>query len=151
MSYDAFALNEAERKTEMTNADDLTLRNDVTGALIAGGHWHGGGNEEICATIAHLCKAANERDAFCAQNAALEAELAKVREVASENFKYLEDRVSALHDKNAALAAALKPFADFFEGDLTNVGGGTEAAPTFKIQNFKDAKAAIAAAEGSAE
>ena len=106
--------------------------------------------EEKEQAIAEIHAALSERDALCAQNAALEAELAKVREVASENFKYLEDQVSALHDKNVALAAALKPFADFFEGDLTNVGGGTETAPTFKIQNFKDAKAAIAAAEGGA-
>lgn len=41
------------------------------------------------------------------------------------------------------LAAALKPFADFFDGDLSSVGGGTFIAPTFKVQNFKDAKEAL--------
>lgn len=40
----------------------LTLRENVSQALIVGGHWHGGSNEQICNTIIHLCKAANERD-----------------------------------------------------------------------------------------
>lgn len=50
--------------------EDLTLRNDIAGALIAGGHWHGGGNYEICATIAHLCNVARERDELLKQRSA---------------------------------------------------------------------------------
>lgn len=46
------------------------------------------------------------------------------------------------------LLAALKPFADYFEGDLSDVGGGTMVAPPFLLQRFKDAKAAIVRATG---
>jgi hypothetical protein len=51
----------------MENAEDRTLRNDITGALIAGGHWHGASNEQIGDTIIHLCKAANECEGLRAE------------------------------------------------------------------------------------
>lgn len=38
--------------------------------------------------------------------------------------------------------AALKPFATFFHGDLSAVGGGTHVCPSYELQVFKDAKAA---------
>lgn len=41
------------------------------------------------------------------------------------------------------LRAALKPFAEYFEGDLFELGGGTSVAPAFPLQVFKDAKAAL--------
>lgn len=44
------------------------------------------------------------------------------------------------------MAEALLPFASFFEGDLSSVGGGTLVSPTFTVQQFKDAKAALLAA-----
>ena len=46
------------------------------------------------------------------------------------------------------LFAALKPFAEFFTDSLNDVGGGTRVAPSFPVQVFKDAMAAIAKAEG---
>ena len=39
--------------------------------------------------------------------------------------------------------AALEPLAYFFKGDLSAVGGGTHVAPSFPLQAFKDAKAAL--------
>jgi tRNA A37 threonylcarbamoyladenosine dehydratase len=122
MGYDAFALSEAERKTEMTE----WKRDGSTIYTLMHDRWRRGEEqfknrlyfsvyadadvpaEEKEQAIAEIHTALNEHDVLCAQNAALEAELAKVREVASENFKYLQDRVSALHDKNAALVEAAK-------------------------------------------
>lgn len=75
----------------------------------------------------------------------------------AENNTHLAEIAAALNEaatlraQVAALVDALKPFADYFTDDLTIVGGGTIVAPAFTVQHFKDAKAAIAAAEGSAE
>lgn len=41
------------------------------------------------------------------------------------------------------LREALKPFADLLDGHLESVGGGTLIAPTIKVQNVKDAHAAL--------
>jgi hypothetical protein len=38
---------------------------------------------------------------------------------------------------------ALEPFAAYFSGDLANVGGGTLILPSFTVQKFKDARAAL--------
>lgn len=45
------------------------------------------------------------------------------------------------------LKAALKPFADYFEGDLKGVGGGTAIAPEMTMQPFKNAKELLAETE----
>lgn len=58
--------------------------------------------------------------------------------------------INRLRAQNDALLAALKPFADYFDGNLENVGGGTVVSVPFTVQQFKDAKAAIAAAESEA-
>jgi len=58
--------------------------------------------------------------------------------------------IDALRAQNAQLLAALRPFAEYFDGDLTTIGGGTMVSPQFKLQLFKDAKAAIAATESEA-
>lgn len=57
----------------------------------------------------------------------------------------------ALRAQNAQLLAALRPFAEYFDGDLATIGGGTMVSLQFKLQLFKDAKAAIAAAESEGE
>lgn len=62
-----------------------------------------------------------------------------------------EGEAAALRAQVAALVAALKPFANYFGGKIENGGSGTIVAPQFAIQCFRDAYAAIAAAEGSAE
>lgn len=49
------------------------------------------------------------------------------------------------------LAEALLPFAESYDGDLANVGGGTLLAPQLKCQAFKDAKAALAAFRAAKE
>ena len=41
------------------------------------------------------------------------------------------------------LLEALEPFAAYFSGDLANVGGGTCVSPSFTVQQFKDARAAL--------
>lgn len=99
--------------------------------------------EEKERAIAEIHTALNEHDALCAKVAAMEAELAKVREVASENFKYLEGLVSALHDKNAALVVVGKETLTAF-GNLTSLN-------TRGRDLVARLQAAIAAVEGGAE
>ena len=121
----------------MTDANDLTLRNDVTGALIAGGHWHGGGNYEICATIAALCKAANERD-----------DLRNLLDIAMGQSSDFKEEAKYLRTQNATLIDVLRAYiwlvrtmqcCGFIENDATNK----------TIDELKQkAEAAIAAAEG---
>jgi hypothetical protein len=49
----------------------------------------------------------------------------------------------ALELECAGLRAALKPFAEVFDGDLGQIGGGTLVSPQLKAQLFKDAKRAL--------
>lgn len=62
-----------------------------------------------------------------------------------------KDEIERLRAQNAQLLAALRPFAEYFDGDLATIGGGTLVSLQFNLQLFKDAKAAIAAAESEGE
>lgn len=55
----------------------------------------------------------------------------------------LERELTAALDRLGKMEMALKPFADYFDGDLKGVGGGTFATAIMKIQSFKDAKLAL--------
>lgn len=76
--YGDKVMYKGQRMDTEIELENLTLRDAVSQALIVGGHWHGGSNEQICNTIIHLCKAANERDTLRAQVAVLVAALESV-------------------------------------------------------------------------
>jgi hypothetical protein len=69
-----------------------------------------------------------------------ELEIAKLKNAADA----LAD-LTAVERENAELREALQPVAALFDGNLDQVGGGTQIAPTIKVQWVKDAKAALAA------
>lgn len=62
----------------------------------------------------------------------------------------LTAEIERLRAVNVRLIAALRPFAEYFEGDLASIGGGTRITPEFKVQRFIDAKAALKLAEAAA-
>ena len=57
-----------------------------------------------------------------------------------ETARDLQNELEAERAKVAKLTAALAVFANYFDGDLSEIGGGTRVAPVFKLQVFKDAK-----------
>jgi hypothetical protein len=107
------------------------------------------GTEETPVSSAfHVCDQNKVKDKI----KALEDRNAELMEAARQEATAKIHEAVASYDavcaQNADLLAALKPFADYFEGDLGNVGGGTLVAPPFPLQRFKDAKAAIVRATG---
>ena len=50
---------------------------------------------------------------------------------------------AATQERCDKMEAALEPFASCHDGDLSQIGGGTVVSAQFKLQVFKDAKAAI--------
>ena len=62
--------------------------------------------------------------------------------VSYESEHIVSKEPSSEEDKQVIenLKDALKVFADYFEGDLKNIGGGTRIMPAMTMQPFKDAK-----------
>jgi len=72
-----------------------------------------------------------------------QAAIARLNEIlARKREGEWEVKARVLERECAGLRAALKPFAEVFDGDLNQVGGGTLVAPMLKAQLFKDAKRA---------
>ena len=71
------------------------------------------------------------------QNPGLEWTRAEIEQL-GEHAMQLERELIKAH-------SALKPFAELLDGNLESVGGGTLIAPTIKVQNVKDARAALQA------
>jgi hypothetical protein len=63
------------------------------------------------------------------------------------DFKGLEilTKMRDLERRLALCRDALKVFAEYHTGDLSNVGGATLISPQFSAQAFKDAKKALTA------
>ena len=60
-----------------------------------------------------------------------------------EDARDLQNELEAERAKVAKLTDALAVFANYFDGDLSEIGGGTHVAPVFKLRVFKDAKQAL--------
>lgn len=78
-------------------------------------------------------------------NAKIRALMGKVAELQSVLARPQVRAAEARFKVAEEMAAALAVFPDRFDGDLSVVGGGTAVSPTFKVQDFKDAKTALAA------
>lgn len=73
------------------NAEDLRLRNDLVGALTAGGHYHGGDNHAIIGTVTMLC---NRVRAMDAENEGLRAREAEIERGIQSILDLLGDEAS---------------------------------------------------------
>lgn len=89
-------------------------------------------NSELEITQHQVAELTKERDRF-----------KSLYEQERDDLRIASEMVGKLQDRRDSLAAALRPFADFYEGDLASVGGGTQVAPMMPVQFFKDAKAAM--------
>lgn len=78
-------------------------------------------------------------------DAAIES-LSERMSVHADSRQVTKDEVSmcAMTCRIQELEGALKIFADFLEGDLKSVGGGTAVSPDMTMQPFKTAKELLA-------
>lgn len=86
-----------------------------------------------------------ERDTLAAKLAETEKERDEAVRLNGTPMGGLADECTRLRAKLKLATEALEPFANFHDGDLSNVGGGTLVSPEFRMQVFKDAQTALAA------
>lgn len=115
----AVAALDAARQCEAIlppTGEDLRLRNDLVGALTAGGHYHGGDNHAITGTVTMLCNRVRELESAGEQLREQVRRLAKVVEMPEATRSDLIEAYTTNYRRTREENAALHARAEWLAG-----------------------------------